>query len=248
MKPDACSLQPGLAPTAAADYAFRMRHILYVILCLSLCLGLVAAASAAPKQHVILFGKWMPVKLFVGPNEDKTVDIKIRSLMVDGRLREFTTGEPHDVTERLFVVRRAYRLNDWLPRDEGTAHKWKWQRGGWLLVDRDTGRVSQLNLPYFDPFQSVATWYRDYAAYCGASDDGDKLFAIVAQLARKKPVVRRELGPVKEADLPDSQCAAPEWQRQPARVTFEPTGGQKVTFTIRGRAADLVTESEEEKP
>src|SRR5512146_3046979 len=140
-----------------------MRHILYGLLCLLVCVGLAGAAHAAPKAHVVLFGKWMPVTLFVGPNEDKAVDIKIRSLLVDGRLREFTTGEPHDVTERLFVVRRAYRLNDWLPEDQGAAHKWKWQRGGWLLVDRDTGRVTQLSLPYFDSFYSAAGWYRDYA-------------------------------------------------------------------------------------
>ncbi|MBZ5629054.1 MAG: hypothetical protein LAO06_09330 [Acidobacteriia bacterium] len=202
-------------------------------------LALASGAAAAPRQHIVSFGKWMPVKLFLGPNEDKTLDIKIRSLYVDGRLREFATGDPHDITERMFVVRRAYRLNDWLPSDEGTAHKWKWQRGGWLLVDRDTGRVSQLNLPNFDAFYSLATWYRDYAAYCGVSDDGTKLYAVVAQLGRKKPVLNRELGPVKDADMPDAQCAAPEWQRQPARVTFNPAGGQKLTFNIRGHAADL---------
>jgi hypothetical protein len=179
------------------------------------------------------------VKLFLGSSEDKTLEIKIRSLYVDGRLREFTTGEPHDVTERVFVVRRAYRLNDWLPSDEGTAHKWKWQSGGWLLVDRDTGRVSQLNLPNFDPFYSLASWYRDYAAYCGVSEDGVKLYAVVAQLGRKKPLLKRELGPVKDADMPDAQCIAPEWQRQPARVTFSPTVGQKLTFNVRGNAADL---------
>ena len=225
------------------DYAFAMRRLFIALLCLSAC------AAAAPKPHVILFGKWMPVKFFAGPNEEKGIDMKIRSLLVDGRLREFTTGDPHDVTERLFVVRRAYRLNDWLPQDEGTAHKWKWQRGGWLLVDRDTGRVSQLNLPLFDPFYSAASWYRDYAAYCGLSDDGEKLYAVVAQLARTKPLLRRDLGPVKQFDLPDAPCAVPVWQRQPARVSFEPTGGQKVTFTIRSHAVDLAAgnEAEEEK-
>ena len=157
-------------------------------------------------------------------------------------MREFTTGEPHDVTERLFVVRRAYRLNDWLPSDKGTAHQWKWQRGGWILVDRETGRITQLNLPNFDPFYSLASWYRDYAAYCGTSDDGAKLYAVVAQLGRKKPMLRRELGPVKDADMPDSQCVAPDWQRQPARVTFTPAGGQKLTFNVRGHAADLAPE------
>ncbi len=209
-------------------------------LVLMVCGALAMSAAAAAKQHVITFSKWMPVKLFLGANEDKSLDIKIRSLYVDGRLREFTTGDLHDVTDRVFVVRRAYRLNDWLPSDEGNvAHKWKWQRGGWLQVDRETGRVSQLNLPNFDPFYSLASWYRDYAAYCGVSDDGTKLYAVVTQLGRKKPVLKRELGAVKDADMPDAQCVAPEWQRQPARVTFLPTNGQKLTFTVRGHAADV---------
>jgi hypothetical protein len=107
-----------------------MRHFFLITVA---CFALASGAAAAPRQHVLTFGKWMPVKLFIGPSEDKSVDIKIRSMYVDGRLREFTTGDPHDVTERLFVVRRAYRLNDWLPSDEDKAHKWKWQRGGWLL-------------------------------------------------------------------------------------------------------------------
>ena len=213
-----------------------MRHICIIAVA---CLALAVTAAAAPRQHVLTFGKWMPVKLFLGPDEDKAVDVKIRSLYVDGRLREFTTGEPHDVTDRVFVVRRAYRLNDWLPSDQGTAHKWKWQCGGWLLVDRDSGRVSRLNLPNFDAFYSLASWYRDYAAYCGVSDDGAKLFAIVAQLGSKKPILKRELGPVKDAEMPDAQCLAPEWQRQPVRVTFAPAGAQKLTFNIRGHAADL---------
>jgi hypothetical protein len=213
-----------------------MRHFFLVIMAF---LALSLAAAAAPKRHVLTFGKWMPVKLFVGPNEERSLEIKIRSLYVDGRLREFTTGDAHDVTERLFVVRRAYRLNDWLPSDEGKAHKWKWQRGGWVLVDRETGRITQLNLPNFDPFYSLASWYRDYAAYCGTSDDGEKLYAVVAQLGRKKPVLKRELGPVKDTDMPDAQCIAPDWQRQPPRVTFTPSEGQKLTFNIRGHAADL---------
>jgi len=121
------------------------------------CFALAVTAAAAPRPHVLTFGKWMPVKLFSGADENKTFDIKVRGLYVDGRLREFTTGESHDVTERVFVVRRAYRLNDWLPSDQGTAHNWRWQRGGWLLEDRDSGRISQVDLPNFDAFYSLAS-------------------------------------------------------------------------------------------
>lgn len=203
--------------------------------------ALTVEVAAVPKQHVLTWGKWMPVKLFIGPEETESIDIKIRSFFVDGRLKEFTTGEPHDITERMFVVRRAYRVNDWLPSDAGTPHKWKWQRGGWLLIDRETGRISQITLPNFDPFYSSATWYRDYAAYCGLSDDGSRLYAMVMQLGRKKPLLKRELGPAKDSDNPDDQCEMPQWQRQPARVTFVPTGGQKLTFAVRGHSVDTYT-------
>jgi hypothetical protein len=209
--------------------------------------ALCCAASlmwAAPRQHAIGFGKWMPVKLFVGPNENKGLDIKIRPLYIDGRLRDFTTGEPHDVTDRTFVVRRAYRVNDALPDDERALPSWKWQRGGWLLVDRSTGRVSNVNLPDFDPYYSVAAWYRDYVAYCGVSDSGERLYAVVAQLGSRKPILKKELGAAKGKDVPESECGAPEWQRQPMRVTFTPAGAQPVTFAVHGRSADVTSDEE----
>ena len=107
-----------------------------------------------------------------------------------------------------------------------------------------------LNLPDFDPFYSAASWYRDYVAYCGVSDNGEKLYAVVAQLGRKKPVLHKDLGPAHGGDMPDSECPAPVWQRQPARVLFAPIGGQKLTFAVRGHAAGLATEPEpvEEQP
>ena len=215
----------------------------------ALAVGLLAAAAvAASKPHVIVFGRWQPVKLFAGPSEKTSVELRVRTLSVDGRLREFTLGEPHEVTDRLFVVRRAFRVNDSLPADDRRPPDWKWQRGGWLLVDRQTGRVSAVALPDFDPHSSAASWYRDYAAYCAVSDDGERLLAVVAQLGQRRPVVRKDLGAPRAAEMPDSECPPPEWQKQPVRVTFAPAGGQKISFTIRGHAADLVPEGEEERP
>ena len=173
-----------------------------------------------PKPHVISFGKWTAAKWYVGP-QGKALDVKIRALYVDTRLKEFTTGMPHEVTDRLFVVRRMFRLNDTLPT-ESAAPRVAWERGGWLLVDRVTGRVSQLTLPEFDPFYSTPSWYRDYIAYCGVSDDGKKLFAMVAQLGRRKPILKKALGEPDGDDVPDSECPAPVWQSLPTRVTFEP--------------------------
>ncbi|MBV8207964.1 MAG: hypothetical protein JO041_14345 [Acidobacteria bacterium] len=203
-------------------------------------LALVSALAipAGARTHIITFGKALPVRLFVGPSEENTVEIKVRALLLDGNIREFTTGEPHDVTDRLFVIRRAYRLNDQLPEDGRTQPLWRWQRGGWLLVDRETGRVSNVALPEFDPYYSAATWYRDYVAYCGVSESGERRFAIVAEVGVKKAVLRRDLGPAQGKGQPDSECAPPEWQRQPTRVTFRPAGAQAITFEVHGHAAD----------
>jgi hypothetical protein len=219
-----------------------MRRVLSLTVIL---LILAAFAHSASKPHVIAFGKTFTVKLFLGPTESKSEDIKIRALMVDGKIKEFTTGDPHEVTDELFVVRRAFRVNDSLPEDPRTLPKWQWQRGGWVLVNRATGRVSELKLPEFDPYYSAAIWYRDYAAYCGVSDSGDKLFAVVAQLGVRKPVVRVSLGQASGGETADSQCAAPKWQRKPTRVTFFPKNGKEVTYEVHGHAADLATEPEE---
>lgn len=212
------------------------------------CLALLpAAVQAAPKTHVIAFGKWMSVPWLPGSTgNDKPLALKIRPLIVDGRVKEYMIGSPHDVTERLFVVLRAFRVNDSLPDESGT--RWQWQRGGWMLVDRTTGRVSPINLPEFDAVYSVASWYRDYVAYCGVTDDGKKISAIVVQLGRRKPVLNKPLSndAVPENAAPDSVCPAPAWQRDPVRLSFEPTGGAKQTFAIRGHVVDLVNEEEEE--
>ncbi len=205
---------------------------------------LTAFALAASKPHVIIFGKTFTVKLFLGPTETKSEDIKIRALTVDGKIKEFTTGDPHDITEELFTVRRAYRVNDSLPDDNKPLPKWKWQRGGWVLVSRATGRVSQLKLPEFDPYYSDAVWYREYVAYCGVSENGEKLYAVVAELGSRKPVVRAPLGASSNGEMPDSECGRPEWQRQPMRVTFHPKNGKQISFEVHGRAADVASEPE----
>ena len=203
-------------------------------------------ASGAPKPHVLGFGKWTTVKWFVGPGQDKPLDLRIRALYVDRRLKEFTLGTPHDVTDRLMVVRRVFRLNDALPEESTSVPNWRWQRGGWLLVDRITGRVSPINLPEFDPFYSKAAWYRDYTAYCGVSDDGKNLYAMVAQLGRRKPILKKALGDAPADGVPDSACAPPSWQRQPVRVTFSSPLDQKLTYSVRGHAVDVVNDEEEE--
>jgi hypothetical protein len=214
-------------------------------ICVVLCLFSAAIGAAKPK--IITFGPWSPVKWFIGEEDKTPLEMKVRSLIVNGDTKEFTTGEPHDVTDRAFVVRRAFRLNDTLPADTKTNPKWKWQPGGWLMVDRGTAHISKLTLPEYDPYYSTASWYRDLVAYCGISDSGDKLYAVVVQIGRRKPLLRKVLGAAKNGDLPESECAVPVWQRQPTRVTFQPSGGEKISFSVRGRAMEIAPDNSDDE-
>lgn len=212
----------------------------------SLIFLLTSAALAAPKPHTIVFGKWTTVKWMIGPSENQPIDLKIRPLLVDGRIKEYTVGIPHDITERLFVVRRVFRLNDALPDDKAPQNHWRWERGGWLMADRISAHVTQVNLPEFDSYSSVTSWYRDYVAYCGVSDDGTKLYEIVTQLGRRKPALKKPLTNAVSLDMPDSACAAPDWQREPARVTFSAGGADRTTYEVRGHTFNLMKEQDEE--
>jgi hypothetical protein len=197
---------------------------------------LAAGARAAPRQHTILLGRWRSVEF---RSESGTVlQARVRELIIDGRVREYTSGAPHEVTEHLFVVRRAYRLNDALPEDTSKVPRWVWRLGGWISVDRQTGHVAQLNLPAFDGEISDASWYRDYTAYCGVSDDGSRNFIVVAQLGKRKPLLKKA--------ITAATCPAPRWEREPSRVTFS-VGGEKSTFAVHARGVDLQPESAEEE-
>jgi hypothetical protein len=83
--------------------------------------ALTKAAVPPKKPHVVVLGAVRQVPYSkvgdpagAGPEE---TTLKIRALLVDGRVSEWTTGEAHDVTDRSFAVRRALRINDSLPSD-----------------------------------------------------------------------------------------------------------------------------------
>jgi hypothetical protein len=204
-------------------------------------------AFAAPKPHVVVLGKWTTVKWLIGPEESQPTDLKIRPLIVDSHIKDYVTGPQHDVTEHLFVVRRAFKVNDSLPDEKTPTPQWLWQRSGWLLVDRRSGHLTNIVLPEYDFYFSAIAWYRDYAAYCGMADDGKRVTAIVAQIGRRQPVLKKALGEPSVEDAPDSACTAPSWQRRPARVTFELEHAPKFTYAIRGHAATAVVEEDNDE-
>ncbi len=47
--------------------------------------------------------------------------------------------------------------------------------------------LTALHLPDYDPAVSSVVWFRDYAAYCGLTASGKQLYAVVAQIAARKP-------------------------------------------------------------
>lgn len=203
---------------------------------------------AASRPHVIAFGRWITVRWMVGPEQKNAVDLKIRGLYIDGQVREFTVGPAHDITQKIFAVQSATRINDALPRDASASAHWQWERSGWLLVNRGTGHIGALNLPDFDSYYSVGSWYRDYFAYCGISAGESKRYAIVVETGRRKPIVRQAFGQAPKDAMPDSGCAAPVWERQPARVTFSASDEkQSATFVIRDHAGTVSTQEHAEE-
>lgn len=199
--------------------------------------ALLAAGFAAPRQHTVALGRWTTVRVTAESGTEERV--KVRKLIIDDRVREYTAGSLHDVTERIFVIRRAHRVNDSLPDEAGQKPRWVWRLDGWISVDRQTGHIAQLNLPAFDPEISHANWYQDYAAYCGSSDDGSKTYMVVFQIGKRKPLLKKEFtGP---------GCVAPKWDRRPSRVTFN-VAGEKSSFLVRARSADQTESSQEEGP
>ncbi len=237
------------------------------VLTMTALLAVGAAVQAAPrKTHSVMLGAARKVSYSktgdpagAAAGEDA---LKIRPLLLDGVLKEWTTGDAHDVTDRSFLVRRVIRLNDALPSDSaGPSDKagpnekarsgdrqghWVWQRGPWLLVDRVTGHVTALKLPDYDPGLSQVSWFRDYGAYCGVTGSGKSLFAVVAQVAARKAVLAKKLAAFDPQSHADPVCGAAEWQREPLRITFHPGGKDAVSFDIAPGSAVLVEDSEDE--
>jgi hypothetical protein len=220
---------------------------------LALLFSTTLSASAAPrKAHSVVLGAARKVPYTkagdpagASPGDDS---LKIRALLLDGVVKEWTTGDPHDVTDRSFAVRRVIRLNDALPGDKPApaAGRWVWQRGPWLLVDRVTGHILALKLPDYDPGVSQISWFRDYAAYCGVTASGKSLYAVVAQVAARKAILAKKLQAFDSENHPDPVCAAADWQREPLRVTFHPAGKDAVSFDVVPGSAVLVEDSGDE--
>jgi hypothetical protein len=201
---------------------------------------------AVSKPHIVFLGSSKNVAYSLAgdpagalPDEKQ---LRVRPLMVDGKVKEWTNGESHAITDRTFVIRRALRLNDSLPGDK-TEH-WIWQRGPWLMVDRVKGSITALHLPDYDPAVSSVIWFRDYAAYCGLTASGKQLYAVVAQVSARKPVIAKKLSAWSPGVDHSPACANALWQREPLQVTFQQVGAATVSYSLIGLSAVLVEDGD----
>lgn len=204
--------------------------------------------AAARKTHTVVLGAARRVPYTKTgdpagalPGEDA---LRIRPLIIDGVAKEMTTGDAHDVTDRSFVVRRAIRLNDALPGDK--TSRWVWQRGPWIMVDRVSGHITALHLPDYDPGVSQVRWFRDYGAYCGLTSTGKSLYAVVAQVTVRKPVLSKKISAFNAAQMTAPACEPPDWQRDPLRITFHPAGKDAVSYDFVPGSAVLVENSDDD--
>ncbi len=94
------------------------RSRIQVLLALTFICVLNGNAYSASKPHAVALGKWTSVPWSAGTTDEKPLILKVRPLLVDARMKEFTVVPAHDVTDRLFVVRRAFRLNDSFLRNQ----------------------------------------------------------------------------------------------------------------------------------
>jgi hypothetical protein len=203
----------------------------------------------AAKMHTVALGAvrkvpYTPPEATPDTKTEEATTLRIRPLLVDEKIREWTVGDLHEVTDRTFVIRRAFRINDGLPAEPA---RWTWQPGPWLQVDRTTGHIAPLHLPNFDAQISEVAWFRDYAAYCGLIPTlKGGVVAVVAELGARKAVAQHTLAgwPLDKPLHP--VCGAVQWQRTPMRATVSLTGGVPVTFDVAGTSS-LIEEGEGEE-
>jgi len=227
----------------ATHSLLHMRIRLFVLLLFLLALPI----SLQAKTHTVALGV-VHHEPYVAPGTaakpaGEAATLKVRALLVDGVQKEWTTGDVHDVTDRTFMVRRAFRLNDALP---GEAARMIWQSATWLMVDRASGHITALHLPDFDPAVSDVVWYRDYAAYCGVHETAtmQTLVAVVAQAGARRTVIQKAIGKWDPAQHEQPVCAPAVWQRGPVRVRMQPTGGATMEFEVVGATSSLIEEGD----
>ncbi len=77
---------------------------------------------------------------------------------------------------------------------------------------------------------------------------GKSLYAVVAQVTVRKPVLSKKLSAFNAAQLTTPPCDLPEWQRDPLRITFHPAGRDAVSYDFVPGSAVLVEDTGDDDP
>lgn len=222
--------------------------------CVTLCVLLACVpgfvhGETKPKTHTVSLGAvrrvpFVAADVAAEDKADSATTLKVRPILVDGRVREWATGDAHDITERTFVIRRVLHINDTLAGDKG--QRWIWQPGPWLSVDRSSGHIAVLHMPDFDDAVSDVVWFRDYAAYCGvhSTTKTSTLIGAVWQIGSRRLALQKPLGKWPQQEHPRPVCMPAIWQREPMRVVLQVNGAQPATFDVTGTRAAMVDEGD----
>jgi len=73
------------------------------------------------------------------------------------------------------------------------------------------------------------------------------LFANLAQLGRRKPILKELLGEPDDDEIPDVECVGAHMAKAAARLTFQPDEEQTLAYSVREHAVDVVVETDEEE-
>jgi hypothetical protein len=65
-------------------------------------------------------------------------------------------------------------------------------------------------------------------------------------VAARKAVLAKKLSVFNPENRPDPVCGPAEWQREPLRITFHPTGKEPASFDIVPGSAVLVEDASDE--
>jgi hypothetical protein len=174
-------------------------------------------------MEIPLNGAWERMKA------SKSLDLKVRGLYVDGRMKESMLGASHDVTARTFVVCRTFRENDNLPT-ETVSPRWIWQRGGWRTVDRVSGHISSIAMPEFDHLLLGVQLVSGLSPTAGSRTTAKAVRHRILDGTSQKNFSASRM----KMTCRIRKCPPPTWERRPARVIFEADQDHKASYVVRG--------------
>ena len=108
-----------------------------------------------------------------------------------GGIKEYVVGSAHEVTDRLFVVRRAFRINDALPEDPCRAGSGSVEDGCWWIALRGESLLQACRSLILIFRRPAGTGIMRHIA--GSETTERKPMRSLRNLSRRKPVLKKLL-------------------------------------------------------